>query len=118
MNKKKVVIFLVFLVLVVSIAISYFLSKRQKTSRVNSKTNLTELKKVKTIQPELRPNPAALNAFDICSKKFNKGIRALNKKFRTSKKEELKKLDAIVAAKLKCDSTVLKKYYSKLPAQK
>ena len=117
MNKKKVVIFLVFLAVVVSVAIP-FLAKRQKTSGVNTKTNLAELKKIKTIQPKLQPNPAALNAFGVCSKKFNKGIKALNIKFRTSKKEELKKLDAIVAAKLKCDSTVLKKYYSKLPPQK
>jgi hypothetical protein len=119
MNKKRIVIFLIFLAaVVVSVSIPYFLTKRQKTSGVNSKTNLTELKKIKTIQPKLQPNPAVLNAFDTCSKKFTTGIKALNSTFKKSKKIELKKLDAIVAAKLKCDSMVLKKYYSKLPPQK
>ena len=111
MNKKRIVIFLIFSLVVVSIAIPFFLTKRQKIDSV-------ELKKIKTIQPKLRPNPAALKAFTICSKKFSAGIKALNIKFKKSKKMELKKLDAIVAARLECDSAILKKYYAKLPPQK
>ena len=118
MNKKRIVIFLIFLLVVVSIAIPYFLTKRQKTSSVNTKTYSVELKKIKTIQPKLRPNPAILSAFAACSKNFITGIKELNSTFKLSKRVELKKLDAIVAARLECDSEILKKYYAKLPPQK
>ena len=111
MNKKRIVIFLIFSLLVVSIAIPFFLTKRQKIDSV-------ELKKIKTIQPKLRPNPAILSAFAACSKNFITGIKELNSTFKLSKRVELKKLDAIVAARLECDSAILKKYYAKLPPQK